>query len=139
MVEYYIAFKEKRVIHAEAQFDAKSFKTACPDIYYQIGTHDWGPLTIPADSVITLSRKIDKDAPVMNQAKYTGNRTPPPPSPSTHTSATPLHIDEFHSPTPPNLLNIAQRAKMHESQLVRLAKAIPSMIQLVHQESNATC
>ncbi|MCE0481254.1 hypothetical protein HAX54_038849, partial [Datura stramonium] len=41
-----------------------------------------------------------------------------------------LHIDEFHSHTPSDFLNIAQRTKMHESQLVRLAKAIPSMIQL---------
>ncbi|MCE3052146.1 hypothetical protein HAX54_051668, partial [Datura stramonium] len=36
--EFYIAFKEKHVIHAEAQFDAESFKTAFPDIYHQIGT-----------------------------------------------------------------------------------------------------
>ncbi|MCE2055424.1 hypothetical protein HAX54_042555, partial [Datura stramonium] len=38
MEEFYIAFKEKHVIHAEAQFDAESFKTACPSIYYHIGT-----------------------------------------------------------------------------------------------------
>ncbi|MCE3216238.1 hypothetical protein HAX54_005667, partial [Datura stramonium] len=29
MGEFYIAFKEKHGIHAEAQFDAESFKTAC--------------------------------------------------------------------------------------------------------------
>ncbi|MCD7450430.1 hypothetical protein HAX54_006223, partial [Datura stramonium] len=40
MEEFYIAFKEKRVIHAEAQFDAESFKTACPDIYHHIRTRD---------------------------------------------------------------------------------------------------
>ncbi|MCE3214836.1 hypothetical protein HAX54_053466, partial [Datura stramonium] len=47
--EYYSAFKEKRIIHVEAQFDVESFKTPCPDIYYQIGTRDWSPFTIPVD------------------------------------------------------------------------------------------
>ncbi|MCD7451600.1 hypothetical protein HAX54_012761, partial [Datura stramonium] len=75
-----------------------------------------------ANSVITLATKTDKDASVMTRAKYTGTKTPPPPSASTHTSVAPLHTNEFHSPTPPDLLNITQRAKMHESQLVRLAK-----------------
>ncbi|MCD9642455.1 hypothetical protein HAX54_029284, partial [Datura stramonium] len=32
MDEFYIDFKEKCFIHAEAQFDVESFKTACPDI-----------------------------------------------------------------------------------------------------------
>ncbi|MCE3214837.1 hypothetical protein HAX54_053467, partial [Datura stramonium] len=82
-----------------------------------------------ANSVITLATKTDKEAPVMKQEKHTGNRTPPPPSASTHASATSLHTDEFHCP-PPDLLNIAQRNKMHESQLVRLTKAIPSIIQI---------
>ncbi|MCD7465502.1 hypothetical protein HAX54_001438 [Datura stramonium] len=49
MEAYYIAFKEKHVIHVEAQFHAESFKTACPDIYYQIGMCDWGSFTIPVD------------------------------------------------------------------------------------------
>ncbi|MCD9646826.1 hypothetical protein HAX54_037022, partial [Datura stramonium] len=49
MEKFYITFKEKRIIHAEAQFDAESFKTACPDIYHQIGMRDWGPFTIPVD------------------------------------------------------------------------------------------
>ncbi|MCD9638308.1 hypothetical protein HAX54_022183 [Datura stramonium] len=49
MEEFYLAFKEKRVIHAEAQFDIESFKTACPYIYHQTGTRDWGPFTIPVD------------------------------------------------------------------------------------------
>ncbi|MCD9646540.1 hypothetical protein HAX54_036459 [Datura stramonium] len=151
MEEYCISFKEKRVIHAEAQIDAESFKTACPDIYYQIGMRDWVPFTIPVypyfpelaacpffqpldntvqvDSVITLATKTDKDASVMKKAKYTWNKTPPPPLASTHTSVASLHTNEFHSPTPTNLLNVAQRAKMHESHLVQLAMAIPSMIQ----------
>ncbi|MCE0480714.1 hypothetical protein HAX54_037806 [Datura stramonium] len=37
-------------------------------------------------------------------------------------------VNEFNSSMPPDLLNIAQSSKMHESQLVRLSKAIPSMI-----------
>ncbi|MCE3216541.1 hypothetical protein HAX54_006841 [Datura stramonium] len=49
MEEYYISFKEKHIIHAEAQFDAKYFKTACPNISYKIGMRDWGPFTIPVD------------------------------------------------------------------------------------------
>ncbi|MCD7464411.1 hypothetical protein HAX54_052696 [Datura stramonium] len=118
MEEYHISLKEKHAIHGEAQFDAESFKTACPD------------MTVQADSMITLATKTDKDAPVRKLEKYTRNKTPPPPSASTHTLAAPLHKDEFHSPTPPDFLNIKQREKMHESQLVRLAKAIPSMIPL---------
>ncbi|MCE3052015.1 hypothetical protein HAX54_051414, partial [Datura stramonium] len=257
MEKYNIDFKEKRVIHAKAQFDAESFKAACLDIYNQIGTRDWGPFTIPvdlyfpelvwefyasyiarqqllkykgrtetllcltscdlkfearmwldlvcarlipsrntskvpievsilpscimdhlhinvgeiivdrfkckamqqattlpfpnlvstlcmraacpffrpldrtvqADSVITLATKTDKDAPVMKRGKYTGNRTPPPPSPSTHTSVSPFHTTELHNTTSADFLNIAQRDKKCESQFVRLAKAIPSMIQ----------
>ncbi|MCE3215960.1 hypothetical protein HAX54_004211 [Datura stramonium] len=83
-----------------------------------------------ANSVITLATKTDKDAPVMKRTKCTRYKTPPPPSASSHTSAVPFDTAEFHSPTPPDLLNIAQRAKIHERQLVQLAKAVPSMIQL---------
>ncbi|MCD9638233.1 hypothetical protein HAX54_022082, partial [Datura stramonium] len=36
----------------------------------------------------------------MKRAKYTGNKTLPPPLASTHTSTAPLHTDEFHSPPP---------------------------------------
>ncbi|MCD7462783.1 hypothetical protein HAX54_049357 [Datura stramonium] len=242
MEEVYIAFKEKCVIHAEAQFDEESFKTACPDIYHHISTCNWGPFTIPVDpylpelvwefyasyrsrqqllkrrgsteafscltsicvrgrentsevpikvsillscimdhvhinvgeiiadqfkwkakqqdtslpfpnlvsmlcmwaacpllwpldrtvkanSVITLATKIDKEAPVMKRAKYTGTMTPPSSSASTHNATTPLHTIESQNPPLPELLNIAQRAKMNENQLVRLAKALPSMIQ----------
>ncbi|MCE3049296.1 hypothetical protein HAX54_044559 [Datura stramonium] len=49
MEEYYTAFKEKSFNHEESQFDVESFKSACPGIYYQIGTRDWGPFTIPVD------------------------------------------------------------------------------------------
>ncbi|MCD9558515.1 hypothetical protein HAX54_015915 [Datura stramonium] len=34
------------------------------------------------------------------------------------------------TPTPPDFLKLAQRAQVHESQLVKLAKDIPSKIQL---------
>ncbi|MCD7463877.1 hypothetical protein HAX54_051624 [Datura stramonium] len=319
MEEFYIAFKEKRVIHAEAQFDAESFKMACPDIYHQIGTRDWGPFTIivdpyllelvwefyasyrarkqlmkqrgkteagscltslwvrgqevtpetintiywgepipsylifhnkveniatqlqwvanliakgrpqwatskgliywhdlkfearmwldlvflrlipslntsevpievsillafimnhvhinvgeiiadqfkrkakkqatalpfpnlvcmlciqatcplfkpldrmvQANSVISLATKIDKEAPTMKRAKYTRNMTLPSSSASTHRATTPLHTAEPQSSLPPDFHNIAQRAKMHENQLVGLAKALPAMIQ----------
>ncbi|MCD7471460.1 hypothetical protein HAX54_011912, partial [Datura stramonium] len=49
MEEYYIAFKEKLSIHAEAQFEVDFFKKAFPDIYDHIGVHDWGPSTKPID------------------------------------------------------------------------------------------
>ncbi|MCE0480864.1 hypothetical protein HAX54_038055 [Datura stramonium] len=49
MEEYYIAFKEKRSIHAEAQFEVDTFKKAFLDIYDQIGVHDWGSFTISVD------------------------------------------------------------------------------------------
>ncbi|MCE3051747.1 hypothetical protein HAX54_050697, partial [Datura stramonium] len=42
-------FQGKCVIYAETQFDAESFKNACPDIYHQIEMLDWGPFTIPID------------------------------------------------------------------------------------------
>ncbi|MCD7447753.1 hypothetical protein HAX54_034167 [Datura stramonium] len=86
--------------------------------------------TMQADHVITLPTKTYKGAPVMKRAKYTGNMNPPPPSASTHTSAAPFHIAEFHNATPPDLFNIAQMVKMNESQLMQLAKDILSMIQL---------
>ncbi|MCD7457680.1 hypothetical protein HAX54_035843 [Datura stramonium] len=85
--------------------------------------------TVQANSVITLATKIDKEAPIVKRAKYTGNMPPPSPSASTHTTTTPLHIVESHNSPPHDLLHIAQRAKMHENQLLRLAKALPSMIQ----------
>ncbi|MCD9646628.1 hypothetical protein HAX54_036637, partial [Datura stramonium] len=72
-----------------------------------------------ADIIITLSTKTNKDAPVIKRAKYIGNKTPPTPSASTPTSVDPFHIAEFHNPTPPDFLNIAQRDKIHEDQLVR--------------------
>ncbi|MCE3215530.1 hypothetical protein HAX54_002738 [Datura stramonium] len=58
------------------------------------------------------------------------NRTPPPPSASSHISAAQFHTVVVPTPTPPDFLKVAQRAQVHESQLVKLAKAIPSMIQL---------
>ncbi|MCD9561523.1 hypothetical protein HAX54_020685 [Datura stramonium] len=74
------------------------------------------------NSVITLATKIDKEAQVIKRAKYTGNMTPPSPSTSTHTTTTPLYIAEYHNSPSPDLLNIAQRANMHEKQLVQLAR-----------------
>ncbi|MCE3052048.1 hypothetical protein HAX54_051471 [Datura stramonium] len=87
--------------------------------------------TVQANSVITLATKIDKEDPVMKRENYTRNMTPPSPSASIHTTTAPLHTTESHNSPPPDLLNIVQRDKMHENQLVRLAKAIPSIIQSV--------
>ncbi|MCD7450429.1 hypothetical protein HAX54_006222 [Datura stramonium] len=83
---------------------------------------------VQANSVITLSTKTDKEAQAMKREKYTRTMTLPSSSASTLTTAAPLHTSEPHNSPPPDLLNIAQRDKMHENQLVRLAKALPSMI-----------
>ncbi|MCE3052209.1 hypothetical protein HAX54_051869 [Datura stramonium] len=40
---------KEKCIHAKAQFDAESFKTACPDIYHQIETRDCRPFMILVD------------------------------------------------------------------------------------------
>ncbi|MCD9559373.1 hypothetical protein HAX54_017294, partial [Datura stramonium] len=79
-------------------------------------------------SVITFPTKTDKEARSMKRAKYTRNMTLPSSLASTYTTTTPLHTAEPQSSPPPYLLNIAQRAKMHENQLVRLSKALPTMI-----------
>ncbi|MCD7461086.1 hypothetical protein HAX54_045123, partial [Datura stramonium] len=50
-------------------------------------------VTPEANSVITLATKTYKEAPVIKQAKYTGNMSLPPPLASTHTAAAPLHTD----------------------------------------------
>ncbi|MCD7473170.1 hypothetical protein HAX54_014823 [Datura stramonium] len=274
MDDFYIAFKEKCVIHAEARFDVDSFKTAYPDIYHQIGMRDWGSFTLPVDlylpeivwefdasyrarqklmkqrgstvvgscltsmwvkveniptqfqwvanliakgqpqraiskglihqhdikfeahmwldlvcsrimpslnmskvpievaillacimdhihinvekiiadqfkrkpsnkllhchfltwmvqanGMITLVTKIDKEDPAIKWAKFTRNMTLLSSSASNCTATAPLHIAEPQSSPPLDLLNIAQRDKIHENQLVRLAKALTSMIQ----------
>ncbi|MCD9559664.1 hypothetical protein HAX54_017801 [Datura stramonium] len=64
--------------------------------------------TMRADSVITLATKIDKDAPSMKQAK--------PVVPHPH--------------TPPDLLKVAIKVLGMKDSLWKLAKSIPSMIQL---------
>ncbi|MCD9640660.1 hypothetical protein HAX54_026108 [Datura stramonium] len=71
----------------------------------------------------------------MKRGKCTENRTPPPHLVSSHTSAVQLCTVVVPNPTPPNLLKVAQRAQIHEIQLVKLAKAIPSMIQLAIKKS----
>ncbi|MCD7462688.1 hypothetical protein HAX54_049103 [Datura stramonium] len=116
MEEFYIAFKEKHVIHAEAQFDAESFKMPLD-------------MTVQAYSVITLATKTNKEAPAMKREKYSRNMTLPSSSASTHTATAPLHTVEPQGSPPPDLLNIALRDKMHKNQLVRLAKDLPAMIQ----------
>ncbi|MCD9643296.1 hypothetical protein HAX54_030639 [Datura stramonium] len=85
--------------------------------------------TVQANGVITLATKTDKEAPTMKRAKFTRNMTLPSSLASTHTTTAPLHTVEPQSSPSPDLLNMAQRAKMHENQLVRLAKDLLSMIQ----------
>ncbi|MCE3051833.1 hypothetical protein HAX54_050934 [Datura stramonium] len=85
--------------------------------------------TMRADGMITLATKIDKDAPAMKQAKGTENRTPPPPYVPSNTPAGQFQAAAAPTTTPPNLLKLAQMAQVHKSQLMKLAKAIPSMIQ----------
>ncbi|MCD7459304.1 hypothetical protein HAX54_040583, partial [Datura stramonium] len=63
------------------------------------------------------------------------SKTPPPPLVSSTTSTTQYHLATNLAPTPPDLLKVAKRAQVHESQLVKLAKAIPFMIQTAIKKS----
>ncbi|MCD9641802.1 hypothetical protein HAX54_028246 [Datura stramonium] len=83
-----------------------------------------------ADSVITLATKTNKEPPSMKRAKCTENRTLPPPSAASYTSASQFYTVVVPTHTPPDFLKVAQRAQVHEIHLAKLAKAIPSMIQL---------
>ncbi|MCD9559716.1 hypothetical protein HAX54_017888, partial [Datura stramonium] len=65
----------------------------------------------------------------MKRAKCRMSKTPPPPSTSSTTSTPQFHPTAVPTPTPPDFHKIEQRAQVHESQLMKLAKAIPSMIQ----------
>ncbi|MCD9640911.1 hypothetical protein HAX54_026647 [Datura stramonium] len=97
----FITFKEKRVIHAEAQFDAESFKDGVPRylpprqlvlcLSHWIG---W----CGANSVISLATKIDK-GPNYEAGKVYRNMTPSS-SASTHRATTPLHTAEPQSSLP---------------------------------------
>ncbi|MCE3049852.1 hypothetical protein HAX54_045933 [Datura stramonium] len=49
MKNYYVQFKEKKSINAEARFDVDSFKDDFPDIYYQFQIRDLYPFTRPLD------------------------------------------------------------------------------------------
>ncbi|MCE3216988.1 hypothetical protein HAX54_009863 [Datura stramonium] len=71
----------------------------------------------------------DKEALMIKRARYAGHMTPPSPVASSHIATAPANASDFRISPPQDLHNIAQRAKTHENQLVRLAKAIPPMIQ----------
>ncbi|MCE3050375.1 hypothetical protein HAX54_047075, partial [Datura stramonium] len=191
--DFYGTFKEKCVIHTEAEFDVESFKTICLDIYQQIGMRDWGPFTIPVDPYFLelvwefyasdrewqqlmkredrteafphltsvwvrgqevqvtpeainslywdeqisphqiicqkIADKIGKEVPSIKWARYAGHMTPPSPMTPSHIDTASANASAPQVSPLPDLLNIAQRAKMHENQLVRLSKTILSMIQ----------
>ncbi|MCD7458640.1 hypothetical protein HAX54_038790 [Datura stramonium] len=78
--------------------------------------------TIQVHGVITLDTKIDKEAPMIKRARYTGNMTPPSLVTSPHIDTTPANAGESQTSPLLNLLNIAQREKMHENQLQEVAK-----------------
>ncbi|MCD7446275.1 hypothetical protein HAX54_000085 [Datura stramonium] len=85
--------------------------------------------TIQVHGVITLDTKTNKEAPMIKRERYVGHMTPPSPLASSHIAKAPTNASSSQISLPPDLLNISQREKMHENHLVRLAKAIPSMIQ----------
>ncbi|MCE3049425.1 hypothetical protein HAX54_044805 [Datura stramonium] len=123
MEEYYMYFKEKQSIHAETEFEA-----SCP-LFRLLDKIVW------ADGMITLDAKIDKDAPALKRAKDTKNRTQPPPSMLSSTIDGQFQVAEVPASTPTDLFKIAQIAQAHESQIVKLAKSIPSMIQQAIKKS----
>ncbi|MCE3051811.1 hypothetical protein HAX54_050840, partial [Datura stramonium] len=71
--------------------------------------------TVQANGVITLATKTIKKAPSMNRAKFTRNMTLPSSSASTHAATALLYTTKPQSFPALDLLNIAQRAKMHEN------------------------
>ncbi|MCE3052483.1 hypothetical protein HAX54_052733 [Datura stramonium] len=71
--------------------------------------------TIRVHGVITLDTKKDKEALMIKRARYTGNMTPPLPLASSHIAIVPANADESQYSPLPDLLNIAQRAKIHEN------------------------
>ncbi|MCE3216161.1 hypothetical protein HAX54_005154 [Datura stramonium] len=85
--------------------------------------------TIQVHGVINLYTKTNKKAPMIKRARYAGNMTPPSPVASPHIATAPANAGTSQTSPPQDLLNIAQREKIQENQLVRLAKAISSMIQ----------
>ncbi|MCD9640258.1 hypothetical protein HAX54_025459, partial [Datura stramonium] len=103
--DYYISFKENPFIHAEAQFDVESFKNACPDIYYQIGMCDLGLFTILVDPYL----------PELVWEYYASYR------------ARQLLLNHKGCT---EILPCPTSVWVCGKELVRLAKAIPSMIQL---------
>ncbi|MCD9644517.1 hypothetical protein HAX54_032772 [Datura stramonium] len=82
-----------------------------------------------------VHKEIDKEAPMIKRARYIGNMNPPSPLESSHITTTPANANESQTSPAPDLLNIVQMAKMHENQLVRLAKVISSMIQSAFKKS----
>ncbi|MCD7472823.1 hypothetical protein HAX54_014192 [Datura stramonium] len=112
----------------EAQFDVNTFRIAFPDIYQQIGLRDWGPFTIPVDPYFpklvwefyaSYRARIH-----CLQHKYSSATWP-------CLASVWVHGLELS----PDLLVLAQKVKAHENQLVKLAKAIPSMIHLSIQRA----
>ncbi|MCD7451365.1 hypothetical protein HAX54_011294 [Datura stramonium] len=87
--------------------------------------------TVRAHGMITLDTKTDKDASALKKAKGTQNMTQPPtPMPSSTTEGQ-YQVAKVLASTPTDLLKITQMAQAHESQIVKLAKVIPYMIQQV--------
>ncbi|MCD9642875.1 hypothetical protein HAX54_029917, partial [Datura stramonium] len=86
-------------------------------------------IKLEAEGVITLDTKIDKDAPASTRSKGMGDRINPPPSVFSSTTAGSSQATVVTASLPTDLLIIAQMAQAHESQIIKLAKAILSMIQ----------
>ncbi|MCE3052450.1 hypothetical protein HAX54_052675 [Datura stramonium] len=85
--------------------------------------------TVWADGAITLDTKTDKDALALKQAKGTKNKTQLLPSMLSNKTEAQFQAVEVPASILIVLFKIAQMAQVHESQIVKLAKAIPSMIQ----------
>ncbi|MCE3050520.1 hypothetical protein HAX54_047414 [Datura stramonium] len=112
--EYYVSFKEKRSIHEEAQFEINSKE---------------GPRSRLHHCHIRASYQNWQRCPSYEVAKGTENKTPPPPFVPSNTPASQFQAVAAPTTTPPDLLKLVEIAQVHESQLMKLAKAIPSLIQ----------
>ncbi|MCD9644953.1 hypothetical protein HAX54_033499 [Datura stramonium] len=91
--------------------------------------------TMRANRVITLANKTTEDAQVLKRGKYTESDHSQPTMASSHTSEVPVRITELDTTSHTDLLVLAQKVKAHENHLVKLVKAIPSMIHFAIQRA----
>ncbi|MCD7454902.1 hypothetical protein HAX54_026467 [Datura stramonium] len=137
MEEYYVSFKEKQSIQTDAQFEVESSKNAFPDIYYQIDLvcarlmPSQNTIEVPIEVAILIACIMDYVH--INVGEIITDQFKRRAKQQATSLPYPSLVSKFQAvaapaTTPPDLLKIAQMAQVHESQIMKLAKAISSMI-----------